>query len=294
MRLDEINDVRTELEHLPPNYISLIKKSYENRNFLFRGISVDKPFVISDGAVMNRVPAAGINSPNILNRLTEILPSWKGWPSRTKSYSCTSSLKSAESWSGQFNGIYAKTFVVIPLENQPIGVITSSSDFWSISNQIGEVLFGSGAFSGFGTLNRFLSEIIRKSGGNHSSLDSVQKLLKDLQRFYNKYTKENNEVKPYTLNYVNDYWNIDCAEYFKKLMDRTKTFSAFMKLFDVGMKPEPICKLLPNINDSFIEYAYQNKQDYEFWLSGKVMFVNLPSYARINKVPFDKMIGLLK
>ncbi len=94
-----------------------IAKVHSSDNLILRGMKDTGLIILGDGAKMNR------KSKNTSNYYTLVLDNdvrWKDYPKRSQSFICAT---------GTYSEMYGNLYVVVPLENQPIG-ICPTKDFW--------------------------------------------------------------------------------------------------------------------------------------------------------------------
>lgn len=108
--------------------ISLLKKNkeferaYKNGNLIYRGFSQISNFenVISDSSLGSRTSR---DSNNLYQAMLDYCDDNKNYPSRTKSFICTSDIQTAKG--------YAYPFVMIPLTpKSKVIMVSNRSDFW--------------------------------------------------------------------------------------------------------------------------------------------------------------------
>lgn len=100
-------------------YKDIIKDYIKHGTYIYRGMRNTGYLVKLDASKLNRTAR---NTHNYMSALTGYLPSWQGWPPRYKSIPMTTDKGTANA--------YGKAFVVIPLENQSIGLCMRDPDFW--------------------------------------------------------------------------------------------------------------------------------------------------------------------
>lgn len=115
------------LQLLKSNYSNLViaLNQFSNGDHIYRGISLPNNAVMVDPTKAIRTAANTSNFTNML--VSEILPSWKGWPPRNQALICSTSWNTARGYGAES---YAKgPHVVLPLGDPVIG-ICSGPDFW--------------------------------------------------------------------------------------------------------------------------------------------------------------------
>jgi hypothetical protein len=98
----------------------LAYEKYKLGNAIYRGTTNEYSYVI-DPKSATRVSK---NTRNFYTVLIDVLPSWKDWPKRSQSIVCSSSYKTARTYSSHV------PHVVFPENGAKIGVC-SKSDFWN-------------------------------------------------------------------------------------------------------------------------------------------------------------------
>lgn len=112
------------LDKYYPEIVIAVNK-YVAGERIYRGVSLDSEAVFVDPTKAVRTAA---NTSNFINMLvSDILPSWKGWPKRNLSMICSMNRSIAR---GYGHSSYERgPHVVLPLGNPVIGVC-SANDFW--------------------------------------------------------------------------------------------------------------------------------------------------------------------
>lgn len=222
----------------------------EKKEYIYRGMKPTSPLVYADGSLLERKSA---NTNNYYTLMMDFLPSWKGWPKRSKSFICTSNERGSRA--------YGELYFVVPLENQPIAVC-SNNDFWQFVDfkSYGLSMYD---LSDFNRSLRYLSNtiaIITKEKfpeppeSNPKEMKEWLSMLSDVI------------VTPYILEDIeNSGINDDAAELGKFIKENKDAFQAFNKLFDPKANG---CKLFR----SFSQYQEPDGVR-EVWLSGKVLCV---------------------
>lgn len=121
MRLNEIDaykPISDDVEKLLKKYESVLETYYDSDVMIFRGMRNSGEIVFGDGNKLNRSSA---NTQNYYTLFMDNDPKWQDYPKRSKSFICSMNSTTA-------NG-YGTLYVVVPLENQPIGVCPKE-DFW--------------------------------------------------------------------------------------------------------------------------------------------------------------------
>jgi hypothetical protein len=109
-----INKNESILDEFKQEIIDYMKKE----NFIYRGMPSADEFLLGDSTIKKRV---SVFSYNYINMLTEVLPSWEGWPARTESFMCSTSPEYSKKFG--FN-----VYIVIPLNVSKFAVC-KSNDF---------------------------------------------------------------------------------------------------------------------------------------------------------------------
>ncbi len=107
----------SELQQLVKKYHTQILDAM-NAPTIYRGMKFTSDVIVADGAQVNRKSK---NTRNYYTLVVDNEPAWEAYPKRSKSFICSTDF----SISTAFGNIY----VVVPLENQNIGVC-SNDDFW--------------------------------------------------------------------------------------------------------------------------------------------------------------------
>lgn len=243
-------------------YEKQIVESYHG-GLLYRGQRATSNVILADGGKMQRKSA---NTKNYFTLITEVLPSWEGYPKRAKSFICTNSLNTAHAY-GRSGGVY----IVVPLENQPIGV-ASEGDIW-LSFQKG---FERAGFQMIRYVSDFNDLLARFAKIFRVQLpeDTSEKLIQTL-----------NQIEPKAKTGDHDWeWTETIPD--EELVDELKVL---LKGFEVNYLKFFNDIFDPEYNDFKLIKSNQIKsigEHHEFWLSGKVLMVE--------KNLFDAHIDVLK
>lgn len=125
MRFYEIKEAaytpiaKEQSEDIIKKYHDQLVEYIDNGVDIWRGMKGNKDLFLGDGDQLKRKAA---NTTNYANSLFDVLPIWKDWPKRSKSFIGTTSNSQAYAYS---HNIYH----MIPLEHQKIGVCLHR-DFW--------------------------------------------------------------------------------------------------------------------------------------------------------------------
>lgn len=281
MRLNEITENKSyenvQLKSLLPYKDFLL--NYLDTNYptkIYRGMNNTNGIIFGDGNLLNRKSS---NTANYYTLLFDYLPSWKKFPKRSKSFICSTSLQYAE-------GYGEAQFIVIPLENQKIGVCPAD-DIW-ISIRLQSPL-------------------------DASSLPEFNDVLDNSFRLYKKFIDSSNSnlVKKYE----NPKISLETAEGIIELMHTCSSLAQISSenliykiLGPAGVPTEKILSIknnfawlfsrykeiisLPKINEMLSPYEHNFKlvnfeqlsnsdlEDNEVWLSGKVLFLERKNWQR--------------
>jgi len=222
---------------------------------IYRGMNSTGPYVIADGTQMNRVSR---NTKNFYNMMmSEILPSWKSYPKRSQSFICSMDSNTASG--------YGEVYIVVPLENQDVGVCIEE-DIWSSFYHLADVFHKhSIRYSELPSLNELMYQTMNHyfdQDMDSSSEESLRKHLSLLQ----KAIIETPLPKP-SLSF-----NINMIKFLKKELE-TKSL---IDLFDGLMDPQRNGFVLTKpyrINPKPETQKYN-----EVWMSGKVLFISEENY----------------
>lgn len=273
----KLTELFNDEPYMPPNYIRLIKEYHKNRKFIFRGIARDNTkYFVTDGSKMNRVS----DGASVLNALTEVLPSWNGWPARTKSFSCTNNYLVADGYSG------GNVFMVIPLENQPIAVC-KYDDFWQANLHINKVLANYGESDsvrmGYSSASQFFKTLIRDYGVLYSNNFNGVQTLNAMKELYAVIFKDFEQV-------LNSVSKFSTRYRILETFSKAKNVNEFINILSEATDPEKNgSTLYPNINSATIPISRNPPTSNEIWMSGKVMFVSMSEYYRVNKIPQNQL-----
>ena len=253
MRLNElfeadIKDVNTPL----PNGLGKYKKivaAYLKKpdEYIYRGIRTSQDFFIGDGSKMNRESA---NTFSYINTIVDVMPEWQAFPKRSKSFICATSINKAAN--------YGTVYLVIPLENQEIGVCPRKDFFYG---------FDADEDNNVRKLNHLIGDMWAfykdPSGVKYTVDDAPQNLRPSELRVIFEHFDELKEDIEENLN----------AEYF------THTYGKFgTELLDYYGRTVDFFrgKLNPDENGFKVVKHISNKQfpDNEVWMSGKVLFID--------------------
>jgi len=227
---------------------------------IYRGMKNTGDMILGDGESVERPSKNTFNYYTLL--MSDILPAWKPYPKRSKSFICSTSTGKANLYGGSSGGYY----IVIPLENQSIGVCPESDIWDSFNSTMTEI------DQALPDLNYVLYAMFGGSGGIKfdTSGKTSEILLKSLNTLSQKILiiGARGEDDPY---YYSDMWNF----FYKKLAKGLTMTDILGMLLDPKKNNFELVKhkALINTVDSD-EESYGN----EVWLSGKVLFVNGKRY----------------
>lgn len=215
-----------------------IIEAYKGMPKLYRGMSID-----DDNAYIMNLSGMTRKSANTLNYATLIfnkLPSWRGWPPRSESISCSPGLSMA--------GGYGRLFYIIPLENQPVAQQKSGMDFWyTFSKTFKEYNLSDMNISDF---NDRLDYIAHKYGFqlSETNADVLVDQLTNLQKVITE--GELDEV----LKSRNKLYHL--------FFNKTPIMETLNKLFD----PNEVCH-----KSNYPDVTFSDNN--EVWLSGQVLAI---------------------
>lgn len=256
----------------------IIKKQYKKQIAMasksmpiFRGMNYTGDLIIGEGSQMQRKSA---NTQNYFTLLTEVLPSWNGWPKRAQSFICTTKQHAALSYSKaqKYHPKFSKNakyglYKVIPLENQLIAV-ASQNDIWYSFSTLEKL--------GMYTLNEFnktLNNIILGYMGKNDTQRGI--FTPDTNS-----TMTSNELKAILKQIQKDkewckktYDNIGASKRspFGKILEMFLSNSSILENLNYYLNPEANDnRLLSNITELKKASINDNK---EVWMTGKVLFM---------------------
>lgn len=118
------------IELLKTDYSTAFKKVLENK-IIFRGVSDDAKKLIGKYSLLK--PGLRISRYaryNLYNRLfSDILPSWRGYPPRNRSFTCSTSTSYAVAFTSDEPTSFINVYTVLPKNGAVIGVCPST-DLW--------------------------------------------------------------------------------------------------------------------------------------------------------------------
>lgn len=231
---------------------------------LYRGMKNTGDYIIADGNKMNRKSA---NTENYFTLLTEIMPSWSGWPPRSKSFVGSLEIDYASDYTDQNNGLYR----IVPLENQDIGILPGT-DLHNYFNNGYDTLMGYNTeeddiIVSFNRELRFLLSLFYESEPT-----TANELVSAIKSMEGK-IQESEEIQERILNtcYV-----------LGEIFVRPNLFENINTLID------------PETNECvLVGLSHISDGDSEIWLSGKVLFIkedifeNVVSSLKSNKSKKD-------
>lgn len=257
---------------IPAQYQSVIDEYIQNGKYIYRGIATTEPFFVQDGSTMNREPSDPM-APNILNRLTSVVPSWKGWPPRNKSFCCANKPSIAFSYVSRAtrNHEPAAIYHVIPLENQPIAV-AQTSDFWSSIDYLSKKLIGVPGLTFF-SIDYSLQKLINISHSIHGTTmidrtSSVNKVITALHETHTAMKHDDGQML--------ETFNNKKVKYYDLCFNNLKNSNNIIDFINEGIDPIKNGNKLYNNYTEGQELGNYNTYSAgkEVWLTGKVLFVN--------------------
>lgn len=273
MKIDEIINEENNYAKVVPltvdelsKYKNEIKAYIDNGVIIYRGMGYRSQIppgtiaFLSDGSTMNREAA---NTSNFTNMLTSVLPSWKGWPPRPKSFIC--SLKRS------YASRYGSLFIAIPLENQPIG-LANKEDFWET------LPVGFEWISNVDDFNETLESILEKV-----NREDVRYLANDANQLFQNV----NEIIELFKNPEN--FNSFISVYREGSVRRSEienfvsvllTFNSAESFFDSALNP--------GVNNNLYQsYKQLPESKGEAWMSGKVLFISEFDFDELTKLGME-------
>jgi hypothetical protein len=233
--------------------LTVINDYCQNKQFIYRGMKTSNIYEFGTTADLSRRAS---NTYNIVNKLTEVLPSWQDWPKRTKSFICSTSISYTKG--------YGQSFRVIPLKHTGFA-ISNREDFWyMLPNNF------PGTVSNF---NEIIHDILLKVRVSLKMWDIDPDLLDDnpldlidtLDKISNIY-KNNQEIK-----------NKLALTYNENLL--------LTQIANKGIKEFLNTELDPNKNGKLI-YEVSNLPTgmHEVWFEGEALFINDYHWLEFKKV----------
>lgn len=250
---------RDLLQDVRADRVADLMLTMDQRTMIMRGMgfnSTEKMYV-GDGNKLVRTSANTANYYTML--MSDYLPSWKYVPRRDKSFICSTSSSTASA--------YGSVYVVVPLEDQSIG-ICSAPDFWQSFPNVNKSL--EDQYMSLNGFNRVLSSLysflMTKKGSvvdEYISHDDKNAFFSDLEKMF-KVVKEGNHV----------YRSSDIEH----LANYLKKYNTIKDAFDDLFNPEK--------NDIKVKpYSdfYDIDRKVEVWMSGKVLFIKYEHYDKIRE-----------
>lgn len=127
-------------------YKDIIAAYIKNGNGLYRGVESEATAILGDGRLLER---KSTSTKNWFTLIMDNAPEWSEYPKRSKSYIASNDTSYAEA--------YGNLYVIIPLEDQPIGVCPDYDLWESFDNTLGEL----GDFRGVGHFTHIIDGLIR-------------------------------------------------------------------------------------------------------------------------------------
>lgn len=241
------------------SFINEYCKNYvHNKNFIYRGIGTTSDFLKGDSTQSVRRSANTENYYTFL--LDNILPSWRKYPDRSKSFICSSSKYRAS--------MYGNVYVVFPKDGTPLGV-APEEDIWDSFDNLD--MFNLNMF------NRFIQNLFNYVLGKKQqtrfdhSLEKFKNTLKSVDQELQNMNKEQHE------------------DLFDFMTTGMKSNTQLMnKLFPLKQGETLVSKLNtlmnPDHNGFQLIKAEQNKPSgKECWFKGEAVFVHINSLDKILK-----------
>ena len=234
MKLNEVFTPLYEKEDLFAKYDAEIRAYFEKGTFIYRGMPTVIPAILGDGSTVNRVASETYNFVNML--VSEILPEWKKFPPRNKSFICATDERTAK--------VYGKPYHIIPLENQDIG-ICPKFDFWKCFQFDGRRV-------SVDVLNTVIYKFTELNGdlGNMQDPHRIIELLELCDK--NKGNAKYQHSSDFIVGSISEY-NGSTLDFCKMVLDPDKNGFEVKKFSSFSPAPE---------------------SRHEVWLTGKVLMVN--------------------
>jgi hypothetical protein len=182
---------RINLELYLPK-IELAIAQYKQGNTIWRGVPSKTPIMLIDPSKVERSAA---NTANYMNILQSMLPSWKGYPPRNRSFICSEH----RGYAANFLSFKAQQpHVVLPFGNPVIGIVPRA-DWWQSVNVTG---INSALYSIFEAAKRVNNTPNTRKLSNKSST-----FMADLKFIETVRAKYKTKLVKYVLDnyYVDDY-----------------------------------------------------------------------------------------
>jgi len=217
---------------------------------IYRGMESSADYILGDGNLLNRKSR---NTDNLYNMLmSEILPSWNRYPKRSKSFIC--------SLDENFANGYGDLFIVIPLENQDIGMC-AGTDIWESLHHLEKKFYANGIkYSDATSFNERMNELMRYYYDQEIDSDSKETCLKHLSLIEKEILDDTNIMKD-------------------------KSVSPLLSLLKKELEDRPLISVLdgwfsPKLNRFNLVKPYQlpDMAANEVWMSGKVLFISEENY----------------
>jgi hypothetical protein len=255
MKISEL--LKENYENIPNNklylYKNIIDEYIQHGTYIYRGMKNTGKLIKVDASKLNRKAA---NTENYANILTSYLPSWKGWPARNKSLPMSTNHSQASSYVKAQGG----TYIVIPIENQKIGLCRKAQDFWE--NFPIDV----------DTLNSVINQILH-SVDTMNIPETPEKIISQLDKFLDKINNSDDVAKElggskYKVKMV------------KKLLSLTKNGfpSSALELMDAALDPNYGCSLVNSYKDIPLDHSN------ELWFSGKMLLIREDLFRELSKI----------
>lgn len=236
MRLDEIEAYTSvERSNIIKRYEPLLK-FYANTNYqIYRGMYNTSPIIFGNGNNMNRRSA---NTQNYYTLLIDNNAKWNEFPKRSKSFICSTDTNNAS--------MYGKTYLVIPLENQPIGICPENDFWWSFK---------------LGNPSDLNAEL--------NNLASWCKINKLSEISYNILMSQLAKIDTIAIKLFDDEDMLEEAKYNCSILYEMGYFEEFNLMAVLSKFYDP------KLNNFKLQHDVKGEVDKEVWLSGKVLFIEL-------------------
>jgi hypothetical protein len=246
-RYSTIND--DNIQEIFTKYKDVINKTRKTPFTILRGMKDTGKYVLADSSLQKRSAA---NTHNYINALSEVLPSWKGWPARNDSFICSTENNVADG--------YGVTYIVIPLENQPIAA-ANKEDFW--------YMLPVGLLNGT-SVNKFNESIA-------ILFNIVNNTMDDFKVYYQDNPKEIisnlEKIKELSIDTIEDRqrsWLVRSnINNIRIIIEGVKIHGA-VAFLDSVLNPNEVGTLFPSYDD-YLNSRYTTSS--EIWMSGKVLFI---------------------
>ena len=229
-----------------PVYLENVLKN--NDAGIFRGVAGKKdPFLFGDSSAHVRQSANTLNYYTLL--MDHILPSWKFYPNRSKSFICSTSIKTAKN--------YGKAYTLFPPDGTIVGV-ADDNDLW---NSFQETYVDPDRF------NDFLEEFAKLTTGDILSESDPKILKKSITNIENKLKKESEGYINRLISQMEKYHNYFFTSYLKYI----KEGKNIDLITYIDNKFDPKKNGFSTVSSEKIPSL--NIRDKEVWFSGEAVFI---------------------